>query len=128
MGLDFDTAEAAYHWSKFPDDPALCHRILLARSAHEAFKLAEANRAATRPDWADVRVSVMEDILREKTLQHEYVRRKLLETGDRELVEDSWRDSFWGWGPDRAGENQLGKAWMRIRERLRAEKFLTSTP
>jgi hypothetical protein len=40
--------------------------------------------------------------------------------GDRELIEDSWRDDFWGWGPHRNGKNMLGKLWMEIRSELRA--------
>ena len=62
----------------------------------------------------------MLDILRAKVQQHEYVRRKLLATGDRELVENSWRDDFWGWGPNRDGQNKLGKLWMKVRAELRA--------
>jgi hypothetical protein len=62
----------------------------------------------------------MRCILCAKVEQHEYVRRKLLATGDRELVEDSWRDDFWGWGPTRQGQNMMGKLWMQIRHQLRA--------
>jgi ribA/ribD-fused uncharacterized protein len=67
-----------------------------------------------------VKVDIMRDILRAKVAQHEYVRRKLLATGERELIEDSWRDDFWGWGPNRDGQNMLGKLWMEIRAELRA--------
>jgi hypothetical protein len=115
--IRFDTSEAAYHWEKFPgliiqDD------ILNAPSAHEAFKIAEKYKAARRPDWDDVKVDIMTRILQEKLKQHEYVRRKLLDTGDRELVENSWRDTFWGWGPNRDGQNMLGKIWMMLRTDL----------
>jgi hypothetical protein len=34
------------------------------------------------------------------------------------LIENSWRDDFWGWGPNRDGKNQLGKLWMEIRSEL----------
>src|SRR3546814_7580821 len=93
-------------------------QIASAPSAHEAFKLAERNRHLRRPDWDDVKVQIMRRILHEKASQHEYVRRKLLATGDRELIEDSWRDDFWGWGPNKDGKNQLGKLWMEVREEL----------
>lgn len=122
-GLRFDTSEAAYHWEKFAHLPPVCHlryAIRTASSAHEAFKLAEANRDQRRPDWDAVKVDVMREILRAKAEQHEYVRRKLLATGDRELIEDSWRDDFWGWGPNRDGRNMLGKLWMEVRAELRA--------
>ena len=119
-GLDFDTSEHAYHWEKFKEDAELRHRIRLARSAHDAFKLAEKFRDNRRPDWDSVKVDIMREILREKANQHEYVRRKLLATGDRELIEDSWRDDFWGWGPNKDGQNMLGRLWMGIREEIRA--------
>jgi hypothetical protein len=77
-------------------------------------------KARRRADWDDVKVDIMRDILRAKAAQHEYVRRKLLATGDRELVEDSWRDDFWGWGPNRDGKNMLGRLWMEVRAELRA--------
>lgn len=117
--LRFDTSEAVYHWEKFAvTAPSIATKILFATSAHEAFKIAEANKHLRRPDWDEVKVEIMRDILRAKVEQHEYVRRKLIETGDRELVEDSWRDDFWGWGPDKDGLNMLGKLWMEIRTEL----------
>ena len=61
-------------------------------------------------------------ILKAKAEQHEYVRRKLLATGDRELIEDSWRDSFWGWGPNKDGQNMLGKLWMKVRANLKRKQ------
>jgi predicted NAD-dependent protein-ADP-ribosyltransferase YbiA (DUF1768 family) len=67
----------------------------------------------------------MRDILTAKADQHEYVRRKLLETGDRQLVENSWRDDFWGVGSNGNGQNQMGKLWMEVRAaiaRVRAER------
>jgi ribA/ribD-fused uncharacterized protein len=117
-GVDFDTAEHAYHFQKF-HQRRVRGSIMNARSAHEAFKTAETHRDLVRPDWTSVRVDVMRELLESKADQHEYVRRKLLETGDRELIEDSWRDSFWGWGPDRRGNNMLGRLWMAIRTELR---------
>lgn len=135
-GRRFDTSEAAYHWDKFATgyaDPLngagsltwtqkrleIADSIRYAPSAHEAFKVAEASKLYRRSDWDDVKVFVMGEILRAKAAQHEYVRRKLLATGDRELIEDSWRDDFWGWGPNRNGQNILGKIWMEIRAELR---------
>ena len=119
FGRDFVTAEHAYHWKKFElTDPTLAQRIRFARSAHEAFKLAEANKSTRLPEWDDVKVSIMREIIRAKADQHDYVRRKLLDTGNRELVENSWRDDFWGWGPNRTGLNMLGKLWMALRDHL----------
>lgn len=121
-GMRFDTSEAAYHWEKFSGDSGEAeltrHFIKTAASAHEAFKIAESNKKHRRQDWDVVKVDIMRDILRAKAEQHEYVRRKLLATGDRELIEDSWRDDFWGWGPNHDGQNMLGKLWMEVRSEL----------
>lgn len=121
-GLRFDTSEAVYHWEKFA---RTSHDVSIAirgaTSAHAAFKIAQDHKHLRRPDWDDVKVNVMRNILRAKVAQHEYVRRKLLSTGDRILVEDSWRDDYWGWGPNRDGQNMLGKLWMEIRAELREQ-------
>lgn len=119
-GLNFGTSEQAYHWEKFEGDRGAQTSIWVTRSAHDAFKMAESMRDRRCPNWDDVKVGVMRCILRAKVEQHEYVRRKLLATGNRELIEDSWRDDYWGWGPSRDGQNMLGKLWMEIRSELRA--------
>ena len=66
----------------------------------------------------DEQVIIMEDLLRLKLEQNPYVKKKLLQTGDYLIVEDSPKDDFWGWGPNRDGNNQLGKLWMKLREEL----------
>lgn len=125
----FKTAEHAYHFFKFRWDViSIAADIQRASSAHEAFKIAERNKSLRREDWDVVKVGIMRDIIRAKAAQHEYVRRKLLQTGDRELVEDSWRDDFWGWGPNRDGQNMLGKLWMEVRTEIRAAASEENTP
>ena len=125
----FPTSEHCYHWLKFHTGEdtknhecrVVSGEIIHAPSAHEAFKIAERNKLIRRSDWDDVKVDFMRKILRLKAHQHEYVHRKLLATGDRELVENSWRDDFWGWGPNRDGQNMLGKLWMEVRKELRGQ-------
>lgn len=121
-GHIYQTAEHAYHTFKFPDDPLKQTSIRHAASAHDAFKLAERWAKYRTPEWETVRLNVMKRILRAKVEQHAYVRRKLLATGDRELIEDSWRDDFWGWGPNRDGQNMLGRLWMQLRTELQEAK------
>ncbi len=116
LDVTFATAEHAYQAQKFARQGPVWKRIYLASSAHEAFKIAESERAERRSNWDDVKLDTMRHVLRKKHEQHEYVARKLQETGARELVEDSWRDDFWGIGPNGDGQNWLGKLWMEIRE------------
>ncbi len=42
---------------------------------------------------------------------------QLEKTDNREIVENSPIDDFWGIGPEGNGENQLGKPWMKIRDK-----------
>lgn len=138
-GARFSTVEHAYHFERFyggfPGDDLVPgrasedrHRNLIADevsaclSAHDAFKMAQELKASQRPDWDDVKVGVMQLLLFAKCEQHEYVRRKLLQTGDRLLVENSWRDDFWGWGPNRDGQNMLGRLWMATRKFYRDQE------
>lgn len=114
------TSEHAYQAAHFFETaPELSERIYLALSAHEAFKLAKANADKLPADWHDKKAGVMEEIVRAKCQQHEYIRQQLAKTGTLLIVEDSPTDSFWGWGPDRQGRNELGTIWMKLREELR---------
>jgi len=71
-----------------------------------------------RPDWEEIKVEVMETVIRAKfsdpTLQD-----KLLETGDAILIEgNTWNDIFWG-KCNGIGLNMLGKTLMKIRKELK---------
>ncbi len=114
-GKLYMTSEHVYHSEKFEDE-ILKEQIRNTRSAHDAFKLAHRNKDKQRKDWNKIRLGIMKEVLRVKTEQHPYVKKKLLDSGNKELIEDSWRDSYWGWGPNKDGENHLGKIWMEIRE------------
>ncbi len=71
-----------------------------------------------RPDWLDVRVSVMEQALRRKFAPGSELAALLLATGDAELVEgNDWRDRFWGVCKGE-GQNHLGRLLMKIRGEL----------
>lgn len=63
----------------------------------------------------------MEDVLYRKFRQHPDLLNLLLNTGVAELVYNEVRDDFWGVGQTGQGANELGKALVRVRERIRAE-------
>jgi ribA/ribD-fused uncharacterized protein len=76
-------------------------------------------RKYQRPDWHDIKIDVMRDVIMRKFTQHESLRLKLVETGDIPLIEHRAADSFWGSGPDMQGQNWLGRILMETREKLR---------
>jgi N-glycosidase YbiA len=127
-GRRWPTSEHAYQASHFFDtDPELVEAIAEARSAHDAYKLAKANGDKAPENWDDIKVDVMYGICKEKMLQNPYVLVKLLASGDLDIVEDSTKDAFWGWGPNRDGRNELGKIWMKLRDQLRSGDISTDT-
>lgn len=120
-GLLFDTSEHAYHWEKFHQTPSIQIDLRCTLSAHDAFIYAQKHKDLRDDDFDTRKFEVMYEILLAKARQHPYVMKKLMETGDRIIVEDSWRDPVWGWGPAQDGQNQLGRLWMSVREQLRNE-------
>ena len=113
------TSEHAYHAAKFMDThPEIVEEIFSAQSAYEALQIAKRNKDLVPKDWGKRKVPTMEDICQQKLLQHSYIQKKLSQTFGKIIVEDSPVDSFWGWGPDRNGRNELGKIWMRLRTKM----------
>jgi len=118
-GRTWPTAEHAYNAAKFFDTaPEIVEAIFNASSAHDARKIAKASELLEPDDWHEKKIPTMYEICLTKLAQHSYVRKKLLETGDLEIVEDSTKDAFWGWGPNKDGRNELGKIWMQLRDIL----------
>ena len=74
-----------------------------------------------RPDWEDVKISVMRSLLFQKFALNP-LRTQLLATGDAVLIEgNDWGDTFWGmtYGIDSGelvGKNYLGQLLMEVRD------------
>ena len=71
-----------------------------------------------RPDWKTVNVDIMHKAVRAKFTQHKNLKKLLLSTGKREIIENSKSDRFWGIGKDGKGQNMLGKVLMQVRDEL----------
>lgn len=75
------------------------------------------NQFQLRPDWRDVRVNIMLELLRCK-FSTPYLAAKLIETGERELIEGNMhKDDFWGVYEGK-GENHLGRLLMQVRSEI----------
>lgn len=90
----------------------------VATAARPADAKERGRRTTLRTDWVDVRLQVMLWLLRQK-FQDAELARKLLATGDVQLIEGNWwGDRFWGVSQG-AGKNHLGRLLMQVREELR---------
>ena len=114
-GMVFGTVEGAYQAAKTLD---LDHRRAIAELAKPGQAKRYGRKLKVRDDWHEVKLKVMEDLLRQK-FSHPDLRQKLVDTEDAYLEEsNSWRDCFWG-VCDGKGENHLGRLLMKIRDELR---------
>jgi ribA/ribD-fused uncharacterized protein len=115
-GRVWQTSEHAYQASRFMGKkPKVVEMIFKAKSADTAYRIAQKNLGKKFEDYRDRDLKNMESIVKAKLKQNPYVMHKLLQTGKRKIVEDSPKDSFWGWGADKKGRNELGKIWMKLR-------------
>ena len=72
-----------------------------------------------REDWEEIKEEIMYKTVKEKFLQNEHLKAKLLGTENTPIIEESPRDSFWGIGKDKKGLNKLGKIIEKIRYELK---------
>jgi len=116
-GVKWPTSEHLYQAMKFMgEDSDIVEEIKNASSAHDSRQIAKKYKDKRKKDWPNIKVEIMEKIIRKKLAQHPYIQKKLLETVGMKIIEVSPRDAFWGWGPNKDGQNHLGKIWMKIRD------------
>ncbi len=121
---EWPTTEHYFQAQKFVGTPYV-HKIRIAFGPRDAFELSRNPTISRwrRSDWEVVKMDVMRKALFAKFISHPILKKKLLDTGKRELVERSPYDSFWGDGGDGTGENHLGKLLMELREKLQGGQY-----
>jgi ribA/ribD-fused uncharacterized protein len=89
-----------------------------------------AKKIPLRPDWNDVKLQIMYDLVYDKFTRHNNLTTKLLATYNRLLIEgNNHNDTYWGAVPERVyidgnfttiykGSNHLGKILMEVREKI----------
>ncbi len=112
-------------------DREMQKRVLATDSPKEQKRLGKLTAGFTDESWDEVKGAVVEAGNMAKFGQNPKLRRRLLATGSRVLVEAASRDRVWGIGytakhamshRQHWGENRLGKALMVTREYLRREE------
>lgn len=113
QGLTYESSESAFQAQKDPSKSSEFVGLNPVTSKRKGRKV------SLRSDWEEVKVEIMEEILRCKFDQNPDLKEKLLNTGNQLLIEgNSWGDRFWGVCKEE-GRNMLGKLLMKIREGYR---------
>lgn len=120
------TSEALYQACRFPHLPMVQKLIIDQVSPMTAKMRSKPYRQDSRPDWNEVRVSIMRWCLRVKLIQNwAEFGALLLATDNQPIVEDSTKDDFWGAMRDDEGvlrgRNVLGRLLMELRDKLRTD-------
>lgn len=72
-------------------------------------------KVTLRENWDIIKLSMMEQFVRQKFTQHEDLRKALIDTGNIMLIEhNTWNDTYWGVCRGK-GHNHLGRILMMIR-------------
>ena len=143
-GINYENSEAAFQAQKFEDenvkqlfkslDPSKAKalgrsKVIFLNTEGEYYKNKlpsdigqrsnKFTKHAMRSDWDKIRVEEMYQIVKNKYEQNPDIKRILLLTGERDLMEgNTWGDRFWG-QVDGKGLNFLGRILMQIRYELR---------
>ena len=86
----------------------------------------QGKKVLLRLDWEEVKDGIMEEVVRAKFTQNPELAKKLVETGEAQLMEgNNWHDTYWGVDSKTLeGENHLGVILMKIRAELSQGDFL----
>ena len=120
--LVFLNSESLFQALKFRKNRELVQRFcgidgFTAKSLGKKIRLS----STAIKEWNEFRITAMEKAVRAKFVQNPDLAKKLLATGDAELVEENtWNDTFWG-VCNGIGQNNLGKILMKIRNELKSK-------
>ncbi len=122
-GVPILTSEALYQACRFPHLPDVQKAIISAKSPMAAKMIGKPYRSQSREDFDTVKVDIMRWCLLLKLSQNSMAfGRLLISTKDKDIVEDSHNDRFWGAVLDNEtpeilrGCNVLGKLLIELRE------------
>ena len=131
-GKKYPTVEHYYQAMKAEtfDDKEIFDKILVTKTPKAAKAQGKHVKNFIKEVWDSKREGIMEKGVRAKFTQHPELRKKLIETGDKQIGKADGRNTFWGIGSSMVseksktpskwrGQNKLGKILMELRDVLR---------
>src|SRR5699024_10094158 len=135
-GVNFDSSEQAFMYckAKLFNDDEIGRLILKSNSAKECKRLGRKVSNFEEKKWNENKEKFMYIILKAKFSSNEFLRNKLLNTGDKIIVECAPFDKEWGIGinvdemfngVEWKGDNKLGNILMKVRDELKEVKYIS---
>ena len=127
-GKSWPTTEHYFQAQKFIGTP-YCEKIRKLPNPRDAFQLSRDPQVSRwrRADWENVKDDVMLKALRVKFSEDMRLCKLLRDTGEKELIEHTSNDSYWGDGGNGTGQNKLGQLLMKVRTELRCKYGSTTS-
>ena len=135
--MEYPTVEHAFNAQKVADDDPKVEEYRLALSTNisdvltpnaakkfgkESFK---EDDFTLRDDWDDVKLKIMEEIIRDYYMSNTDLIDKLIETDNKLLVHKGFGvDTFWGVDKNDEGKNNHGNILMKLREEFKNANLL----
>ncbi len=119
-GIFWKTSEHYYQAQKFNYDEAI-NKIIKADTPKEASLIGRDRKYVIKDNWDEIKNEVMFDAVYYKFKQNAEIMKKLISTGESEIVEATIKENYWGCGPNNDGVNMYGKILMAVREKLKKE-------
>ncbi len=117
-GQYWPTTEHYYQAQKF-SDPLIKEKIRMASTPKEASTIGRDRSLPIRSDWDEIRQEIMHKAVLAKFKTNKDILKKLLDTGNEEIVECTTKEWYWGCGPDGTGQNNYGKILCQVRSELK---------
>ena len=130
--MEYPTVEHAFNAQKVADDDPKVEEYRLTLSTNisdvltpnaakkfgkESFK---EDDFTLRDDWDDVKLKIMEEIIRDYYMSNTDLIDKLIETDNKLLVHKGFGvDTFWGVDKNDKGKNNHGNILMKLREEFK---------
>lgn len=116
-GIEFDCTENAYQTAKSLNIEL--RKEISRMNPFQSKKYWIGKEEQIRPDWEEIKISVMRELIFQKFTNNPQLKQMLLDTEDALLEEgNTWEDTYWGIC-NGIGENNLGKILMEIRDSLK---------
>lgn len=116
-GIYWKTVEHYYQAQKF-DDILVKEKIINAPTPKIASQIGRSKEYKLRNDWDNIKNKVMYEAVLAKFMAHPDIAKKLIETGDEDIIEATEKENYWGCGPNKNGKNIYGKILCQVRTEL----------
>lgn len=112
-GIEYPSAEHAFQAAK-TTNPLARQSVANCSTAYKAKRAGK--HLILRPNWDEIKLATMEEVVMAKFLCNDHLRDRLLATGEQQLIEGNlWKDTYWG-VCNGFGENHLGIILMTVRD------------